>query len=109
MRPAFGKMVIPHTNGIILISIQEIEYCQADGNYTRIHLGNGEIKLTSKCLKHVMKQLPKTHFQRIHQSYGVNIEYFSNISTCEVTLYNNTTLPLSRRNRKSLMDRFHRR
>jgi len=47
-------------------------YCQADDNYTKIFLNQGQ-KLVSKTLKYFEESLSDQGFVRIHKSYLVNV------------------------------------
>jgi len=67
-----GKITIPQQDGFEVLDIAEILYCQADDNYTRIYLGQGQ-KLVSKTLKYFEDSLNEQGFVRIHKSYLVNI------------------------------------
>lgn len=71
---AMGKVAIPSMEGILLIDTQDILYCEADGKYTRFHLSNTQIHVSSKNIgeyQHLFHQ----GFVRIHHHYIVNIKY----------------------------------
>nr|WP_315007171.1 LytTR family DNA-binding domain-containing protein [uncultured Capnocytophaga sp.] len=63
------------SEGIDIISIEEIIYCQSDKGYTTFFLKGGEKILISKVLKTYDKLLPAHIFVRCHQSYLVNSHY----------------------------------
>jgi len=67
-----GKITIPLQNGFEVLQIEEILYCQADDNYTRIFVGDKK-KLVSKTLKYFDDILSKSGFVRVHKSYLVNV------------------------------------
>ncbi|MGY3791452.1 LytR/AlgR family response regulator transcription factor [uncultured Aquimarina sp.] len=67
-----GKITIPQQDGFEVLKISEILYCQADDNYTKIFLNNGQ-KLVSKTLKYFEDTLKDQGFVRIHKSYLVNV------------------------------------
>ncbi|MBP2832483.1 response regulator transcription factor [Aquimarina sp. U1-2] len=67
-----GKITIPQQDGFEVLEIAEILYCQADDNYTKIYLNQGQ-KLVSKTLKYFEDALTDNGFARIHKSYLVNV------------------------------------
>lgn len=67
-----GKITIPVQNGFEVLEIDQILYCQADDNYTEIHLQQGR-KLVSKTLKYFETILQDNGFARVHKSYLVNV------------------------------------
>ncbi|MFD2564116.1 LytR/AlgR family response regulator transcription factor [Aquimarina rubra] len=69
---ADGKITIPQQDGFEVLKVAEILYCQADDNYTKIFLNQGQ-KLVSKTLKYFEDSLVDQGFVRIHKSYLVNV------------------------------------
>ncbi|WP_378181857.1 LytR/AlgR family response regulator transcription factor [Aquimarina sp. SS2-1] len=69
---ADGKITIPQQDGFEVLKVAEILYCQADDNYTKIFLHQGQ-KLVSKTLKYFEDSLTDQGFVRIHKSYLVNV------------------------------------
>ncbi len=69
---ADGKITIPQQDGFEVLKVSEILYCQADDNYTKIFLDQGQ-KLVSKTLKYFEDSLKEHGFVRIHKSYLVNV------------------------------------
>ncbi len=67
-----GKLTLPQQDGFQVLNVEEILYCQADDNYTKIYLENKKI-LVSKTLKYFEDALLEFHFARIHKSYLVNV------------------------------------
>lgn len=67
-----GKITIPQQDGFEVLEIENILYCEADDNYTKIYLEKGQ-KLVSKTLKYFEEQLSVNGFARIHKSYLVNV------------------------------------
>ncbi len=67
-----GKITIPQQDGFEVLEIADILYCEADDNYTKIHLVKGQ-KLVSKTLKYFEESLNAQGFVRIHKSYLVNV------------------------------------
>jgi len=67
------KIAIPERDGITFVNVNEIVRCQADNNYTEVHLKSGHKILVSKPLKKYEDLLPEDVFFRIHQSHLVNL------------------------------------
>ena len=67
-----GKITIPQQSGFEVLEIENILYCQADDNYTKIFLKDSK-KLVSKTLKYFEEMLSDKGFARVHKSYLVNV------------------------------------
>jgi len=67
-----GKITIPQQDGFEVLNVSDILYCQADDNYTKIFLTQGQ-KLVSKTLKYFEDSLSDHGFVRIHKSYLANV------------------------------------
>jgi len=67
-----GKITIPLQQGFEVLEINDILYCQADDNYTKIFLKDSK-KLVSKTLKYFEEILAENGFARVHKSYLVNV------------------------------------
>lgn len=93
------------------VRIRDIVYIQADGNYTELHLRDGDTALTSTALRTWERRLPDAHFARIHRSTIVQIDCVSRIertanATYEVQVpIRDTPLPVSRRRGTALKKR----
>jgi len=103
-----NRIAIPNPNGFEMINISDIIFCQADGNYTNIHLLSGLQILSSKTLKHFEDLLPKKTFFRIHKSFLINInliEKYERADGFRVIMKNKVVLEVSERNRKGFTDK----
>lgn len=68
------KIAVYTTNGIIVLELKNMVYCQADGPYTNIHTTTGKV-MSSKHLKEYETMLSDYHFFRVHKSYLVNLNH----------------------------------
>lgn len=89
-------------NGCIhYISINDLLYCTAVGNYTNFVLKNKKI-LVNQSLKNTIQSLPSEIFYRCHKSVIVNLseimEY--NLKKNTIILKNNSSLAVSIRRKK---------
>jgi two-component system, LytTR family, response regulator len=98
------KVALPTLTGYQLEKINNIIYCEADENYTRIFTIKGEIIMVCRTLKVVEELLPSDYFFRIHKSYVVNLNYIKSYDRSHIIqLENGTTLEVaSRRNEEFL-------
>lgn len=102
----FSSFLIHSRNDIKVILFDEVMYCQAESNYTRIYLCNGKIVMTCKTLKEMEFMLVASQFVRIHASYVVNLNAVRRIihaGQCSVELVNTMILNVSRSRRKELV------
>lgn len=67
------RIVVPQSDGITFIDIEEIIYFSADGAYTNIYLRNGTKILVSRKIKEYDELLEGTYFFRTHRSFLVNL------------------------------------
>ncbi|MEM7659859.1 MAG: LytTR family DNA-binding domain-containing protein [Bacteroidota bacterium] len=68
------------------IFFSDIQYIQAFGNYLKIFLDDGEMKIARKPIKEVEKTLPADDFVRIHKPYLVNTRKVLSLQGREVML-----------------------
>ena len=68
-----GKIALPVNDGYHLIDPVHIIYCRAAGAYTEIILDNEKSFLISRNLGRTQELMPADHFERVHQSYLVNV------------------------------------
>src|SRR6056297_2850517 len=96
----FNKIALPTMDGFQLERINNIIYCQAEENYTKIFTTRGESIIVTKTLKSVEELLPESIFFRIHKSYLVNLNYiksYSKSNRYKVTLENGVKLDVATR------------
>jgi len=77
------KVALPTLKGYVMEKINNIMYCEADENYTKIFTANAEETLVSRTLKSVEELLPAEYFFRIHKSYLVNMNYIKSYDKSE--------------------------
>lgn len=98
----FSKIVNHDFREIKIADFNEIIYCKAEGNYTRIYFENTSI-LVTKVLKHFESCLPSGAFFRIHKSYLVNINFISCFKAFKLVLIKgDIEIPIARRRRSRL-------
>ncbi len=85
----------------------EIVWLQADDNYIIVHCEERSLRLR-KPLKNVAADLGEQHFVQTHRSAIVNLEWVASVELARVVMRNGDKAPLSRRRRRDLMNRLHR-
>ncbi|UFH57196.1 LytTR family DNA-binding domain-containing protein [Spirosoma sp. KNUC1025] len=104
-----GRIALPHASGMVFVGTKQIIYCEADSNYTRFHLENGEQYMISKTLGDVQDVLETRGFVRVHRQYMVNLEHIQKLVKGEGTyllLTNGASIPVARQQKDRLMERF---
>ena len=99
------RMAIQTADGIRLIALTDIHYIKAEGNYSMLFTAQHERHLMSKTLKYYATRLEHQGFIRSHQSYLVNVESIvgmTNRGRNELSLTNNTSIPVSRRHQAEI-------
>lgn len=103
------RLALPYQNGVTFVAIHEILYCEADDNYTRFHLLNGQKYITAKTLKDIQELLEEHDFLRVHRQYLVNIHQIKKFVKGEgsyLVMNNEQTIPVSRGQKEKLIERF---
>ena len=100
LHPSNQKIKFNLKDGLIFIDPDQVIYCEADGNYTRIFTVHESNTLVSHNLGQVEKLLPPGHFWRCSRSYLVSMKFLSQVDRskkiCVLTAGTETIrLPLS--------------
>src|SRR5215831_20317837 len=67
------RLVIKSSGRIYFVRIHDIDWCEASGNYVRLHIGP-QTHLVRGTMSHLESQLDAAQFVRIHRSAIVNVE-----------------------------------
>lgn len=90
---------MPMKDGLRFILIEDIYYCQSNGNFVTLHLKNGKSFIASKSMKKMEELLTAHYFFRIHHQYLVNtaeIVQYEKGDGGNITLINGVIIPVSR-------------
>lgn len=93
-----NRIAITHSNGYVIVGLDEIIRFEAQGNYTKIHLANGTDLLSSKTLKKFNDQITSEEFFRIHKTHFVNVSFIKEVKNegnGYVILKDGTELPIA--------------
>jgi len=106
-KPLDLKRIMIHSiDGIEILAMDEILYCQAASNYTYIHTSDDRKIVVSKTLSEIEKSLNSNHFLRIHKSYTANLGFvqrYTNVDGGELVLKNGNKIPVSRRKKDEVL------
>lgn len=96
---ALESISVKHNNRVFIISLEELIYIQADGDYVTLCTSEGNF-LKEQTMKYFQMALPADRFVRIHRSYIVNVAEISSVDNrgrevYYVTLKNGTALRTS--------------
>jgi two-component system LytT family response regulator len=103
-----NKIIVLKTlDKVYLVEILEIIRCESDGHYTRIFTREGKQYMVSNPLKEYEEILEEHGFFRIHKSHMVNLSYIDNFDKeGYVNLKDDTSLPVARRKKNELLEKF---
>jgi len=104
------KIAVPTTEGFVLVPLEEIIFCQANGNYTEFHLLNNRKLLSSYTLKQYHELLIEQNFFRAHRSYLINLSYVKKYKRGDggiVIMQDGSEIELSRQNKEAFLQFFN--
>ncbi|GHN02946.1 DNA-binding response regulator [Cytophagales bacterium WSM2-2] len=103
------RIALPTSNEIAIVNIDDIIYCEGDGNYTSIIMHDGSKIVLSKTLKLLEDFLDERVFFRIHNAYLININHIKKVNRREggaLIMDNGAELPMSRYKKQEFFERF---
>jgi two-component system, LytTR family, response regulator len=103
-----SRLAVPSSDGLVFVSVDAILYCEASGNYTNIHMGDGRKFVVSRTLKEYEEMLEDLDFFRIHNSYLINLNLIKKYIRGEggqVVMTNDQALDVSKAKKKSFLDK----
>jgi len=107
----FKKISISALDGIYFINIQDIIRCEAEDNYTHIHLSNGDKITASKTIKAYEDLLSAVNFYRVHKSHLINLNYMKKFVKGDggyLVMDDSKKIEVSRRRRPAFMEQMRR-
>ena len=104
--PRRNRLMIKSGGRIHFVRMTDIDWCEAAGNYVRVHVGHQE-HLVRDTMSHLESELDPQQFVRIHRSTIVNVDRIQEMQSSfngeyVVLLRTGTRLTLSRGYRDSL-------
>jgi len=109
-KKAHDKIAVPTAEGFVLVPLQEIIFCHANGNYTEFHLLNKKKLLSSYTLKQYHELLIDHNFFRAHRSYLINLSFVQMYKRGDggiVIMQDGSEIELSRQNKEAFLQFFN--
>ena len=102
------KIAVSTQAGVSFISLEDIVYAEASGNYSKLILANGADFIISKTLKDIQELLEEKHFLRIHRQYIINLNRVKHFNRNDnlLLMENNAELPVARVQKEKLAEKF---
>ncbi|NOU59468.1 LytR/AlgR family response regulator transcription factor [Marinifilum caeruleilacunae] len=72
------KIVLPTSNGLKVVEVENIIYCRADGSYTHFYIVDEDPIMVSKALSNFEELLPSELFCRVHNKHLINLNFVDN-------------------------------
>ena len=105
------RLAIPTLEGVTLFRTEDIIYCQADGNYTKLFLRDQSYQLVTRNLKDFESLLAESGFYRVHRASLINLSHVREYVKGEggyVILTDNHHVDVSRRNKEEFLGQLNR-
>ena len=103
------KIAVPYQNGVVFVELNELVYCEADSNYTKLFLTSGKNYLLSKTLREVQEVLEERNFLRVHRQYLVNLDHIKTYHKGEAAyllMQGDISIPVSKNQKERLVQKF---
>jgi len=100
------KILLKTAENIHLLRVSEIQYCEADGGYTRFYTENRKKVFVSKPMVEYENLLSDYGFFRVHKSYLVNLQKVSSFEKEDggyLVLSNEVKVPVASRKKDQLL------
>jgi len=100
------RLLVKKLGKEFLVSVRDIEWVEAAGNYVNLHLG-GRVYPLRETMTKLLGRLDPESFVRVHRSYIVRLDSIAEIEPQEsgdarIHLVNGQQVPVSRRYREQL-------
>jgi two-component system LytT family response regulator len=102
------KLCIPSQYGFEVILLQDVIYCEAESSYTRFHLPNKKMVITSKTIKEYEYLLADIFFVRVHRSYLINLKHVKEYRRGEegtITMTNGQEIKVAKRKKDFFLEK----
>lgn len=102
------KITLNSDGKLIFLDEEDIVFVESDGNYSTIHLSDGNKILLSKKIKEVNALLPERLFFRIHNSYIINLNLVKEFIKTEgyVVMRSNHKIPVARQRKIDFLENY---
>lgn len=97
-----STLSVTEKNNITVVSVNDILWVESEGRNTLIHTADRDYT-DIRSIQHFAPLLDEDDFVECFKSVYVNIAKIKSINADTITLANDSTIPVSRRNRKTVM------
>lgn len=98
------KIALPTSSGIEFISVKDIIRCEGYQKYTKIHISDGRIIVSSNNIGKFVSLLENYGFYAIHKSHVINTKFISSyLKEGLVMLSDGSQAPVSRRKKQEFI------
>lgn len=104
-----SKIAVPFQTGVVFVELNELVYCEADSNYTKLFLSNGKNYLLSKTLREVQEVLEERNFLRVHRQYLINLDHIKMYHKGDgsyLVMTGEVSIPVARNQKDRLVQKF---
>jgi len=108
----YDKILIHSAHSSRFITVNSIEFIEANGDYTNIYCCDGVKGILHQTIAKWVMRLPSSAFVRVHRSYIININHIDRIQKKEnglkeiLTEFNKRIIPLSRKYSPLFLERY---
>jgi two-component system LytT family response regulator len=102
------KIAFPFREGYEFVEARRISHCEAEGAYTKVHIGEAKPLLISRSLGDISEMLSPDMFMRIHHSTIVNIQQVTHFIRTDggyVQMKNGVKLMVSKSKKEMVMEK----
>lgn len=106
--PSEMKLCIPTFKGFVVLKLEDIIVCEAEKNYTIIHLKDKKPIVVSRPLMEYEKILESAGFLRVHRTYLINMQHVTEYHRGEggvVIMSNGAEIEISRRKKEQFLSK----
>lgn len=103
------RIALTTADGMIFVPTQDIIYCEAESNYTKVVLSNGKKIVVSKVLKDIDEALSGPDFCRVHSSFLINVNRIKKYVRGDggyLVMDDDANISISRNRRQEFMELF---
>ncbi len=100
------RIVVPTYDGLHILKVSDIIRCESSSNYTYFHLKDAKPILASRTLKEYDQMLSGFHFERIHKSHLINMNYVKRYVPSDggyMVMEDGSRIPVANRKKEQLL------
>ncbi len=109
-RKVLRRIVLPTSDNLHIVAIEDIIRAEADSNYTHFFLSGGKTVMVSRTIKEFDKLLSASGMIRVHQSHLVNIAWVSSFVKRDggyLEMKDKSKIPVSHNLRKKALQKIN--